>query len=342
MPEPHPDVVDGDAPKMAQPAPDRTRPAVNRRTLLVGALAAGVLAACGGDDGGSDDNASDDTSRDTTGGADGTASDATTEPTIDSSTLAFGTYTVVQRFPQNVQVPGSQRLPMSLSTGAAELIEDGPIELGAVVIDADGNEISPRLTAKRRDVEPAPYYDFHTAVSEAGFYALVVDGGPEDGAGFQVTAPEEVTVPLPGAPLPPFDTPTFDDPRGVDPICTRDPEPCPFHDVTLTDALATAATDGRVVAYYIGTPALCQTGSCTPALESMIDLQDEFADTVTFVHAEVYTDAAATAITPAVEAAGLSYEPALFITDSDGVIVERLDAVWDVTELRETLLRAVG
>ncbi|MDX2381521.1 MAG: hypothetical protein QNM02_17385 [Acidimicrobiia bacterium] len=349
MPDPLTDTAsngdDRTSGRLAPSATGEASPVWNRRSLLIGALAAGVLAACSGGNDDSSDTAggtAGDTAADPPDGSEGAPSGTDPADDIDSSTLAFGTYTVVQRFPQHVQAPGSQRLPMSLSTGAAELIQDGPATLGAVVVDAVGTEISPRLTAKRRDVEPAPYYDFHTAVPEEGFYSLVVDGGPEDGAGFQVTAPGDVTVPAPGAPLPPFDTPTIDDSRGVDPICTRDPEPCPFHDVTLTEALENASADGRVVAYYIGTPALCQTGSCTPALESMIDLRDEFADTVTFVHAEVYIDDAATAVTPAVEAAGLDYEPVLFITDSDGIIVERLDAVWNVTELRETLLRAVG
>jgi hypothetical protein len=112
--------------------------------------------------------------------------------------------------------------------------------------------------------------------------------------------------------------------------------------VTLTEALDAAADDGRVVAYYVGTPAFCSTGSCAPALESMIELQGEFADSVIFVHAEVYTDDTATVTAPAVDALGLFYEPTIFVTGSDGVIVDRLDAVWDVTELRETLLRAVG
>ena len=302
--------------------PRMPNPGWSRRAFLTGALVSGALVACGGssDDSGSSDD----------GGA-----------TTDAP-LAAGTYTVVQRFPQHVQVPGGQRLPMSLSTGLAELVQDGPATLGAVVVDLDGNEIGPRITAKRRDVSPGPYYDFRTAVADEGFYSLVVDGGPEDGAKFQVTAPGEVAVPGTGEMLPPLDTPTVDDDRGVDPICTREPEPCPFHDVTLTEALAGASEDGRVVAYYVGTPAFCQTGSCAPALESMIDLQEEFAESVTFVHAEVYTDTTATAITPAVEAVGLDYEPVLFVTGPDGVIIERLDAVWDVTELRETLLRATG
>lgn len=356
MHDPLPESEAGRAhPPVADPLPREpgaTSPAWSRRTLLVGALAGGLLAACGGGDDDDDGSEGDGTSRQAGDGTGETTGDSTAgsdttggsqpEPAADSSALAFGTFTVVQRFPQHVQIPGSQRLPMSLSTGAAELITNGPETLGAVVVDLDGNEISPRLTAKRRDVDPAPYYDFRTAMADEGFYALLVDGGPEEGAGFQVTAVADVAVPVPGEPLPPFDTPTVDDPAGVDPICTRDPEPCPFHDVTLTEALDTAAAEDRVVAYYIGTPALCQTGSCAPALESMIDLQDEFADTVTFVHAEVYADDAATEIAPAVAAAGLDYEPALFVTGSDGVVVERLDAVWDVTELRETLLRAVG
>jgi hypothetical protein len=35
----------------------------------------------------------------------------------------------------------------------------------------------------------------------------------------------------------------------------------------------------------------------------------------------------------------LTYEPALFVTDADGVVVERLDAVWNRDELVETLDR---
>ena len=42
---------------------------------------------------------------------------------------------------------------------------------------------------------------------------------------------------------------------------------------------------------------------------------------------------------PAVEAANLTYEPVLFITDASGVVVERLDAVWDQTELAEVMER---
>jgi hypothetical protein len=97
---------------------------------------------------------------------------------------------------------------------------------------------------------------------------------------------------------------------------------------------------GKPVAYYVGTPAFCSTGSCAPALDALVASSELFSDKVTYVHAEVFTDDAGINIAPAVTAVGMTYEPALFLADASGVVVERLDAVWDSTELdgRLTLL----
>ncbi|MEM9513227.1 MAG: hypothetical protein AAGA42_00090 [Actinomycetota bacterium] len=293
---------------------------LSRRTLIMGAVAGGFVAACGGSDSDSSDIAA------TTGDF-----EPFNEPGADG-------FTLVQRFPQGVQVPGELRLPLSLSTGAAQLIQDGPDTLTAQVTDLGGNALGDPVTAVRRDIAPAPYYDFRPVIDEPGFYALVVDGGPEGGANFDVADPANVPVPIPGQPLPPFDTPTFDDDRGVDPICTREPEPCPFHEVTLTEALGL----GMPVAYLVGTPAFCATGTCAPALDAMVSAAPAYDGQVAFVHAEVYTDDTATTIAPAVEALGMFYEPALFVTDVNGIILERLDAVWDETELVDTLDRATA
>ena len=285
---------------------------LTRRRFLVGLAATGALAACGGSD----------------GDLDGSGSD------IDADSGAAGAgFTLVQRFPNNVQIPGEIRMPITLSTGAAQFIQDGPAALTARVLDIDGEQLGEAISAVRRDVAPAPYYDFRTTIDAPGFYALAVDGGPDDGAAFQVMDPRAVAVPSPGELLPGFDTPTVDDLQGFETLCTRTPEPCPFHDMTLTEALAA----GRPVAYYVGTPAFCSTGSCAPALEALIAAQERFGDDFTFVHAEVFSDSAGTSIAPAVTAVGMTYEPALFITDATGTIVERLDAVWDQTELLERL-----
>lgn len=297
-----------------RPAPGQ----IGRRTFIAGTAAAGLLAACGGSD-------------DAEGG--GSAESATGDAgDLDTSELAPDTYAIVQRYPASepILVPGTIRLPFGLNKDA-EFIIDGPVNLGAQVVDIDGNPIGERVDAVRRDVTPWPYYAYNVDIDEPGFYGIVVDGGPATGASFQVVAREDVTIPVPGDTLAGFDTPTVDEPAGLDPICTREPI-CDFHSVTLTEALAS----GSPVAYFVGTPAFCQTGSCTPALEALIEIQSEFSDVV-FVHAEVYTDLTATEIAPAVEALALPFEPTVFLVGSDGVIVDRIDSVWNDTEMRERL-----
>jgi len=102
-------------------------------------------------------------------------------------------------------------------------------------------------------------------------------------------------------------------------------------------SLADALTMGKPVAYYVGTPAFCSTGSCAPALDALVASSELFGDKIIYVHAEVFTDDAGIDIAPAVTAIGMTYEPALFLTDASGVVVERLDAVWDSTELNARL-----
>jgi len=305
---------------LQMPVARAMRGAVSRRGFIAGAAAAAVLAACGSD-GASESGAV---------SPDGSVAGG---PPTPGAAGGDGTWTLVQRFPQDVQTPGRIRMPVSLSTDGAQLIQDGPETLTARITDIEGTPIGEPVTAVRRDVAPGPYYDFRADIDTAGIYYLIVDDGPSQGAAFQVMEAGTVAVPGPGDALPTFDTPTVDDARGVAPICTRAPEPCPFHETTLGEALAS----GRQVVYLVGTPAFCQTGSCAPALESMIDIVGDFDDAFTFVHAEVYTDNTATVPAPAVAAAGLTYEPALFITDTDGTVVERLDAVWDTSELVEVL-----
>jgi hypothetical protein len=217
---------------------------------------------------------------------------------------------IVQRFPQNL-VTGPIRMPISLASGGGLLTTGGAI--------ATPPELSARI--------------MRTAINEPGFYRLILAGGPSDGAAFQVFARNEVAVPGIGDALPPFDTPTFDNSRDVSPLCTRQPEPCPMHEVTLRDALAL----GKPIAYLVGTPAHCSTGTCAPALDALIAARERIGDAFTFIHAEVYSDANATTIAPAVNAVSMNFEPALFVTDASGVITARLDAVFDAVELQSVV-----
>ncbi len=248
---------------------------------------------------------------------------------------------LVQRFPQ-VLVVGGVRLPISLARQSGIITTDidfkFPETLSAKIVDLSTDKvIIENISAKLHGAEIAlPYYPFYAEIAAAGNYLLIVSGGPQDGAAFSVLERNEVLVPKTGDFLPRFDTPTFKDAFGVDPICTRQPKPCPFHEVTLSDALKL----GVPVAYLVGTPSHCSTGTCSPVLDGLIEVATRVGSRTAFVHAEVYADKAATVIAPAVKALSLTFEPALFIVDANSKIIERLDAVFDALEITEALARA--
>jgi len=245
-------------------------------------------------------------------------------------------FQVVQRFPQ-VLVPGSVRIPISLANQAGLLGKtsgvDLPTELRAQLLNSEtGEVVVADMVAMRHDanIDP-PYWPFRVDIAETGIYSLVIEGGTQDGAGVQIMDPTTISIPLIGTPLPGFDTPTISNARGVNPLCTRIPEPCPLHDITLNEAL----NRGKPIAYLVGTPAHCQTGTCSPALEALLEMRELVGDRLTMLHTEIYTDDTATIVAPAVEALNMTFEPALFITDAKGVLVERFDAIFDAVEITE-------
>ena len=260
--------------------------------------------------------------------------------TTSESVAALGDLQLVQRFPQ-VLVPGNVRLPISLANQAGLLTTDSGFELpntlSAQLINADTQEVvAESLLADRHDTGlTIPYWPFRVDIDKPGIYTLIVDGGPAEGAAIQVLNATEVLIPLVGSLLPGFDTPTVDDHRGVEPVCTRTPEPCLFHNITLNEALALK----KPIAYLVGTPAHCSTGTCSPALEALITVRKSIGDAMTFLHTEIYTDDKATTVAPAVVALKMEYEPAIYITDASGIIIERFDAVFDAKEISDAIAK---
>jgi hypothetical protein len=285
----------------------------SRRNFLFGVGGLVVLAACG------DDSA--DGSATTTAGTDATGGTAP---------VNFG---IAQRFPNSpLFTPGPVRLPISL-IDSGTLAADGPAELPGRIESMDGEVVAEFTAMLRNEGISPPYYEIRVELDTPQPYTLRLEGDDGAGAAFQVVEPAQVVTPRTGEPLPPFDTPTVDDHRGVEPFCSLTPDPCPLHEVTLTDALAS----GKPVVYMVGTPAHCQTGTCAPGLEFLVAEHERLGDAVVMVHADVYADDAATTLAPAVNELGVDYEPIIYFTDENGVVVDRLDAVWDAGELRERL-----
>jgi hypothetical protein len=299
-------------------------PTISRRALLVGtagAVGVAVLAACGSS-GSSEDG-------------DDTGSDSTdTEGATSTNLLAIFP-------PEGLLVTGTeQRLPFTLADAEGAPLDTVPAELEFVVQTADGEPVGDVVTVPRHDQGiPTAYFPLVFTFTDAGDYQVttVVDGQTLEPRVFRVGEPVSVAVPQPGQALPAIETPTTADARGVDPICTRDPD-CDLHGITLTEALAA----GTPVALIIATPEFCQTAICGPVLDVLLSQVDAFPD-VTMVHAEVYKNPEAVDniaeadLAPIIDTYSLSYEPVLYLANSDGTIAARLDTIFDEAEVAEAL-----
>ena len=126
-------------------------------------------------------------------------------------------------------------------------------------------------------------------------------------------------------------------------ICTRDP-PCPYHQLPLAEAL----TNGRPTILLVSSPAYCQTKVCGPVLETLIAAEPKMHG-LNVIHAEVYADVGAhdgdvlqATLTETVRAYRLSFEPSLLVIDGNGIVLDRLDFVFDTREFDAALTAATG
>jgi hypothetical protein len=313
------------------PAGPRSR----RQFLALGGavVLGGLAAACG-----SDDSEETGTSGSGESGGSGTSPQATGGQGSDGTATTDG-FTVVQRYPSGQRLtPGEVRLAISIASSNGSLLTTGPDVLTGVIRNEQGETIDQIEAPRRGTGLDVPYWSITTTIPERGLYEFALDGATGDPTPFLIFDAAKVSIPAVGTKLPPFDTPTTDDARGVDPVCTRLDGPCPFHDVTLTEALAA----GKPVVYIIGTPAHCATATCGPGLDFLMTAAEQYGDRATFVHAEVYADPEATEVAPAVTAYTLDYEPVVWITDAEGTVVRRIDIVWDADELGEMLAASLG
>lgn len=291
---------------------------VDRRTFVAGAaaLAGTVLAA------------SCSSSSVSAGGAPGTSAaiGLTMVPTFDPGPT-FGVAGLAQRFPFQLATPDGAPSLKGPPTLDVQVLRDGR-PVGAV-----------SAVARHQDGIPNAYYPLVFTPDAPGTYVAraTIDGRPVEQS-FQVGPAADNPLVQVGQRLRPVDTPTTEDHRGVEPICTRQPEACPLHTQTLTAAMAS----GKPLALLISTPRFCQIGICGPVLELLLE-ERAARPGVEMVHAEVYRDAAAkgniagATLAPVVDTYGLTFEPCLLVARADGTVAARLDYVFDRTELKQAL-----
>lgn len=275
-----------------------------------------------------------------TGCSKGSGSDKVA-PTPKSKRATAEEFALAQMFDTRVPVKTPLRLPLGLvdQQGAFIAQRDLPRTITARVGMKGGQADSAvELTRRDKGLERA-YYPLFTTLSEPGAWVVEVTAGDQR-LETTLTAMESADLPgkvvQPGERLPEIFTPTVRDSRGVNPICTATPQ-CPLHEVSLDAAL----NAGKPIVLLVSTPAFCQTAICGPVLDLLLKTRQEYSDVATMIHVEVYTDDSAKQTTDAVEALGLTYEPSLFLASPDGTLSERLDFIFDSSELAESLARLV-
>ena len=293
-------------------------PPVGRRTFLLGSAALLAAAACGDDKSSSGDRAS---------------VSVTTAKATDQNNVLVASSPILAGAPD-------QRVALILLKGRDPIAADAEVSIrfGQVQGQTVGAALGPFTPERHSEGLQLPYHLVRATFPVPGNYAIQATiNGNEALAALEAIDPAKDTSPKPGQPLTSTPTPTPADKKGVDPICTADPV-CPLHDVSLDAALA----EKKPLAVLIGTPAFCETNTCGPVLDVMLEEMKPFAGAARFLHVEVYTDRTAKTTTPAVNAFKLQSEPVLYLAGADGVIRQRLSGPYDRVEFRQAMQKLVA
>ncbi len=343
-------------------------PLSRRRFLMVVAGttavagAASVLASCGDDDDAAVPSATD--APDTAAG--GGSSAETTSPAVAPEQPVVTDGLALDEFSE---------LPISMGFYASDVVASTAQRLPFVIIDqVTGAPIRPTsvtVAAVAPIGEGGALIPFPTSFTPATFHGEGLSEGDDDGLAtdgafvamldFDQPGPDanpwwiwveadgryavaplvvkaEGLVVQPGAPAPKAASPTLAVPLGADPICTRLPEICDLHENSLADLVG----QGRPLVVMFSTPARCSTRVCGPTLELLLAEMASAADTVDFVHVEIYQNLTSNDIVSTVDAWGLPSDPWLFGIDPAGTIIVRMDGIFDQADIRDVIAQTAA
>jgi hypothetical protein len=251
---------------------------------------------------------------------------------------------------------GENRYPFGVFTVGNEQVSDADVAL-YFAKDAKGPVTGP-LPAQVTSLETKPAYRA-TGTEGPGEATTVyvvpkVDfdrNGPwlaiamlkgEDGLEVtRVTAPTVVgefpRIPQVSEKAPVIHTPTAADVGGdMAKIDTRVP-PDQMHEVDFADAVGK-----KPVVLVFATPALCQSRVCGPVVDVAQQVADSDKGKADFIHMEIWNDNdISKGPRPQVQAYNLETEPWTFLVDKNGIVRDRIEGAFGVSELEEAMRRIV-
>jgi hypothetical protein len=140
-------------------------------------------------------------------------------------------------------------------------------------------------------------------------------------------------IPEIGDKAPVIHTPTAADVGGdLAKIDTRIP-PDQMHAVDFADVVGK-----KPVVLVFATPALCQSRVCGPVVDEVQQVADKYGGEADFIHMEVYNDNDANkGVRSQLTAFGLETEPWTFLIDKNGIVRDRIEGAYGVSELEQAL-----
>ena len=244
---------------------------------------------------------------------------------------------------------GSNRVAFLLLSPRA-LIDVPQVSIASTFVGDEGRDADPSETATASFYQ-WPFgtrgnYVTQLELDRAGEWELFVEAEGADGSLSAARIPLHVKdasfTPAVGS-SPPMDVNrTASDVTGLDEISswsTPDPD---LYQATIPQLVG----DGMPSVVVFASPALCTSPTCGPQVETVSELKDEYRDSVSFVHVEVYDnpheiqgDLTTARYSPLVEAWGLSMiedylnESFVFILDREGRIASKYEGYASLDEL---------
>jgi len=246
---------------------------------------------------------------------------------------------------------GVNRFPFGVFTVANEQVDDADVAVyfakdknspvqGPLPAQVGSLETKPAYRAKGTEgpgeattVYVVPKVNFDRAGPWLAIAMLKGPNGLEASRVPSITVGQFPAVPDLGEKAPVIHTPTADDVGGdLSKIDTRIP-PDQMHEVDFADVVGR-----KPVVLVFATPALCESRVCGPVVDVAQQVADEYEGEVDFVHMEVYNDNdRAKGVRPQLRAYGLETEPWTFLIDANGVVRDRIEGAYGVSELEEAV-----
>lgn len=245
---------------------------------------------------------------------------------------------------------GENRYAFGVFTKGLEQVTDADVALyfaktenslakGPYPAQVTSLEVKPayRSAGEDPDAAKAVYVVPRVAFNKKGAWvAIAMLKGKNDLEASRVPSPivdQYPRIPKVGEKAPLTHTPTAADVGGdLDKIDTRVPHD-QMHKVDFADVVGK-----KPIVLVFATPALCQSRVCGPVVDVAQQVADEYKGKADFIHMEVYNDNdPGKGIRPQLKTYHLPTEPWTFLIDRHGIVRDRLEGAYGVSELEQAM-----